>query len=369
MKILILTLCFFIAFINFANAGEVYNCIDRNGNKIITDMPQDGMKCVSKGDERESTHTHRNEAIVQDDDYIDGFTNKQTGIIKRAMREWKQRYVCGRSIVVQPFEGSSKDLGNGVQEKVEETAGPGYIKIDPNSKFSIRNTILHAMTHACQRDNPLMLSEPTPFKDGLILGYQGAAIMVKLRNGEQTFFRKMEEGLCERNASFFSGYSVHHRGYSAVGKLARQHFPQGQDLMTLIQNNDVPGMAAIILNKTEASPREIAIIMDIYQKAWSAAQKLPFSSIDVETYSSNSSTDAKAYSSEITAECAEFARAMVDNNNKSEWKEYADKIKSICPGMGFECKTFYEHPEKNKCEPFKLGSERTFFKDTKLGFP
>jgi hypothetical protein len=49
MKAIILTLCFFIAFLNFANAGELYNCIDRNGNSIVTDNPQDGMKnCVLK---------------------------------------------------------------------------------------------------------------------------------------------------------------------------------------------------------------------------------------------------------------------------------------------------------------------------------
>lgn len=266
--------CIFFIFIISANAGEIFNCIDRDGNSIITDTPKDGMKCVSNGEERESAHAthaaHANVAVVQDDEDIEGFTDKETGIIKKAMKEWKQRYFCGRSVEVRPFEGSSKVLDNGSRETVEETAGPGYIELDPKSKFSFRNTILHAMTHACHSDSPQMLSEPIRFKDGLIIGYHGAAIMVKLRNGEQTFFRKMEEGLCERNASFFSGYSVHHRGYFAVGELARRHFPQGQDVMTLIQNNDVPRMAAIILNKTETSPSDIGKVMDMYQKAWSA---------------------------------------------------------------------------------------------------
>jgi hypothetical protein len=49
MKIMILTLCFFIFFLNFSNAGELYNCTDRDGNSIVTDSPQDGMKnCVLK---------------------------------------------------------------------------------------------------------------------------------------------------------------------------------------------------------------------------------------------------------------------------------------------------------------------------------
>jgi hypothetical protein len=47
VKVIILTLCFFIAFLNFANAGEMYNCTDSDGNTILTDIPQDGMKCVS----------------------------------------------------------------------------------------------------------------------------------------------------------------------------------------------------------------------------------------------------------------------------------------------------------------------------------
>ena len=49
MKVVILTLCFFIALINFANAGELYSCIDSNGNTIITDIRKDGMRnCVLK---------------------------------------------------------------------------------------------------------------------------------------------------------------------------------------------------------------------------------------------------------------------------------------------------------------------------------
>ena len=40
--------CLFI-FCALANAGELYNCIDSGGNRIVTDSPQDGMKdCVLK---------------------------------------------------------------------------------------------------------------------------------------------------------------------------------------------------------------------------------------------------------------------------------------------------------------------------------
>jgi hypothetical protein len=49
MKQLVLILCVYFTFITAGFAGEVYNCIDRDGNAIITDTPQDGMKnCVLK---------------------------------------------------------------------------------------------------------------------------------------------------------------------------------------------------------------------------------------------------------------------------------------------------------------------------------
>jgi len=48
-QIFILTLCVFFALIISANAGDLYHCLDLNGNSIITDTPQDGMtNCVLK---------------------------------------------------------------------------------------------------------------------------------------------------------------------------------------------------------------------------------------------------------------------------------------------------------------------------------
>jgi|SRR5208282_2739413 hypothetical protein len=47
MKQIVLTLCVFFAFITPAYSGELYKCIDRDGNNIITDNIQNGMrKCV-----------------------------------------------------------------------------------------------------------------------------------------------------------------------------------------------------------------------------------------------------------------------------------------------------------------------------------
>jgi hypothetical protein len=56
MKIIIITLCVFIAFIPYAYAGELYKCIDSKGNPIITNAPQDGMtNCVPEGADEDSS--------------------------------------------------------------------------------------------------------------------------------------------------------------------------------------------------------------------------------------------------------------------------------------------------------------------------
>lgn len=49
MKRIILTLCMFFALVISINAAELYLCIDRNGNSIVTDNHPDGIKnCVLK---------------------------------------------------------------------------------------------------------------------------------------------------------------------------------------------------------------------------------------------------------------------------------------------------------------------------------
>jgi len=75
MKRILLTLCVFIAFITSANAGELYICIDRDGNSIITDIPQDGMRnCILKDSYRkpppEEPLIEKEKAIVEKDKAI-----------------------------------------------------------------------------------------------------------------------------------------------------------------------------------------------------------------------------------------------------------------------------------------------------------
>jgi hypothetical protein len=56
MKIIIATLCVFIAFMPSTYAGELYKCIDSKGHPIITNAPQDGMtNCVPEGSDEDTS--------------------------------------------------------------------------------------------------------------------------------------------------------------------------------------------------------------------------------------------------------------------------------------------------------------------------
>ncbi len=40
MKVAILAVCFFFSFLTFAGAGDLYSCIDNDGNEIVTNNPK-----------------------------------------------------------------------------------------------------------------------------------------------------------------------------------------------------------------------------------------------------------------------------------------------------------------------------------------
>jgi hypothetical protein len=55
MKRIIFILCFFIVLAVVDNAAALYNCVDSEGNSIITDNPPPGAKCKStEGDDESS---------------------------------------------------------------------------------------------------------------------------------------------------------------------------------------------------------------------------------------------------------------------------------------------------------------------------
>jgi hypothetical protein len=66
MKQIVLTLCVFFAFITSAYSGDLYKCIDRDGNIIVTDRIQDGMKkCVLMESYKQSPEEPANNKAIE----------------------------------------------------------------------------------------------------------------------------------------------------------------------------------------------------------------------------------------------------------------------------------------------------------------
>lgn len=204
-----------------------------------------------------------------------GFSQKQRQIIQKAMSDWDARYHCERQIAVDVLAEKTKILPNGVQETTLESAWPGKISlISSQNDLDLRNSVLHAMTHACQPDSPTTIAQNYLIEPGVeAYGYHGASILVTLKNGEKTAFRKIEEGICERNASYFEGYNILDSRYFAVGKLARQHFTN--DLVVgWVKRNDIPALVASLIGKqpNNVTQDDIRHVMTMYMKTWNKAE-------------------------------------------------------------------------------------------------
>ncbi len=86
MKLLLLMLGVFVAVIAPAQAGELYICVDREGNRMITDTPHDGMKCELKdrfeesaavaGPEKEKVNAPKDQTAVKSEEERVGHINK-----------------------------------------------------------------------------------------------------------------------------------------------------------------------------------------------------------------------------------------------------------------------------------------------------
>ncbi len=193
----------------------------------------------------------------------------------RGARDWHNKYICNRPIKIQPFEVVKTEREDGYTEELLEEADAGYIKLgNAGDPYRI---ILHSMTHAVKPDAPALLSEPLPFSHGLIRGFHGAFVLVRLHDGEDTKFTKLEEGLAERNAAgAVRGYKVNDARYFAVGQLARQQFPYDQfkRVHEWVKKNDVPSLVRARFGLTPQTPisaPHLQEFMEDYMYAWQNA--------------------------------------------------------------------------------------------------
>jgi hypothetical protein len=117
MKRIFLIPYIIIAFITSANAGGIYNCTDRDGIIIFTDNPQDGMKCVSKDDDIESTHA--NEAPLATDTKSNIAYAKNINLMPKYGLVHKNKAQLAADKI---FLDTMDKLFNGDRKKAAETA-------------------------------------------------------------------------------------------------------------------------------------------------------------------------------------------------------------------------------------------------------
>jgi len=91
MKKMIFILCLFFALSTVAAASEFYDCVDKDGNKFITDNPPEDAKCKARevDDESSGSQASSQPAGPSQDG---GATAQQKGEIDRLKKMPRQSY-------------------------------------------------------------------------------------------------------------------------------------------------------------------------------------------------------------------------------------------------------------------------------------
>jgi len=79
--------------------------------------------------------------------------------------------------------------------------------------------------------------------------------------------------------------------------------------------------------------------------------------------------DFAGIAAEKISVCAGYAKTMVGlPGSNGIWRSAAARIKSTCPGVGFQCHTYFQHAGQDHCAPFAINNQ-VFFRETRHGFP
>jgi hypothetical protein len=95
MKQVFLILCILFVFFTITNAEEIYTCTDSTGNTLITSIPQDGMKCVVRDDNKEPSRpkkSYSKDGLTPCDDLSHDLsdTNDQIQSLEQRISELKK---------------------------------------------------------------------------------------------------------------------------------------------------------------------------------------------------------------------------------------------------------------------------------------
>ncbi len=187
-----------------------------------------------------------------------------------AAAHWRGLYGCKKRIKLIPLDTDSAH--------VIEEAGPGWIAY--GGGYDIKSVVLHSMTHACKPDKPTLIKRRFLLGQDTVVGFHGLNLLIRTKDGEDTYFTKMEEGVAERAAIFAGmGYTSYNFHYVNLATITKNRFPKDYqpDPVKFVKNNDVYGFVAEFLNKPRAviRPRDVVEVVNVYQWAWSKTQLIP----------------------------------------------------------------------------------------------
>jgi len=112
MKQMIFILFVFIVLLDVAYAGEMYNCVDRDGNSIITDSPQDGMtNCAKQGSDEASSSRKNITSQSETGKYEKRGTSSQCGLVSSNMNDARTYLNQAANRKTSELEEGREDVG------------------------------------------------------------------------------------------------------------------------------------------------------------------------------------------------------------------------------------------------------------------
>jgi hypothetical protein len=200
--------------------------------------------------------------------------------INGAKAAYEVAYGCPVDVNVTSLDLSSQSTKteDGGNRSTIERADRGWIQYDPvNQVTNIRDTILHAMTHACKAE-PMKLQTPITLSDGAVVtGIDGFSLEVDLPGEGESKFTKIEEGFAEALAyALDKNYSTTDPSYHGVGSLSIEILIQlsteygivPRDIAAKIQNNDLNWLVGILVRTEDPDKNDLEQVMTWYQRAF-----------------------------------------------------------------------------------------------------
>lgn len=209
--------------------------------------------------------------------------------------------VYGSPLPVIEFDSVNLSGEETVGEITVEVSTPGRVELDiqmikraaityqmdPNVK--LKNTIKHALTHACCQRDPTKI-KPIILPDGArFYAIEAFSPLVELNNGEKSGFRMITEGAAEMLASqidnnYGEATPEYDRLKDLMSNITKSYKISANDLAKMVQSNELEKFLKRIFGKDTISVKDYVFIMECFQKRNTNEKSTESIMKDIETY-------------------------------------------------------------------------------------